>query len=146
LAIRIQISYLGLTDYGDDLPFRKGVFAAPPGSGGIGGQCGFGDNHGQIVFSKTNEDPSFRLTLLGVGQLIREAIIGELRNPQRRTFEHFISQIPINFPEYEPYGRCEYPHPKEHEHTFPYSNGIECFTGELARVVSAVLQSPTIER
>jgi hypothetical protein len=108
----------------------------------VGDGCGYlPDDPGFIAQLGPSVDP----TLADVGQLIREAIVGELREPKRRTFDHFMAQIRIKFPKYQTFDRCEFPHPEEHEHEFPYPDGIVCLAGELAGVVSSMLQVPAEE-
>src|SRR5574341_709282 len=119
----IQALYLGLDSAGGD--FTPSLLRPncddplPPSSNGFVG----------AIDSST----------LAVGVVIREAIVGELRSPGRGVFYTKRGQIPSVSPQYLTFGRCEFPHPPEHGHPFPYPDGISCLAAEAFGAVSLLL-------
>lgn len=136
LAIDIQGAYLGFTVNPDLLPHQVGFFSPPVVA--IAAPCGGPfrpfDN-GSVLFLSP--------TLRGVGAVIREAVVGELRNPGEGVLEANMARIPVEFPDYRTFGRCEFPHPPEHGHAFPFPDGIACLTEELRRAVASI-QPPQV--
>lgn len=82
------------------------------------------------------------VTHLGVGALVRQAITGEFLTPGEGVFEGFMELIPIQFPAYEPVGRCESIDPPGSGGAV-YGNGIECLTGELRGMLDSHLATCT---
>lgn len=131
IAISVQAAYLGLTEYPDTLEHRLGFFTPPS----LSGDC---------IYSFPPEDNGALEPLddnfLSVGYLVRQAMVQELNEPGVGVFESYMSQIPETFPDYEAYGRCEYPHPSGHEHDFPYYDDLACLNGELKAYVDDIVR------
>ncbi len=44
----------------------------------------------------------------------------------------------MQFPTFSGFGRCEFPHPSEHGHSFDYINAIDCIKNEMEPTISAL--------
>lgn len=130
VAISVQEAYLGLTYYSDPEVHRIGFFTSPEVA--VGNSC---DDPFSLNDNGTVE--ALDQTHLGVGQLIRDAMVGELNNPDDGYFESVMARIAIDYPEYRTYSRCEYPHP-DHGHEFPFPDGLSCLTEELGRTLGSM--------
>lgn len=115
-AIAIQVLYLGDVDVPPE--HTPGFFTTPtiPGGSSCDAPLPAGD-HGLVQ----PLDPCH----LAVGALVRQAVVGELRDPNQGVFDSFMSQIPTVCPTYETFMRCE------DDPEMPYPDGLTCLTEEL---------------
>ena len=125
LAVHIQLSYLGLDFFTPPSLSEDCAEALPNG------------DHGVIA--------PLALFQLDVGALIRQAVVGELQSPGQGIFQSLMSLIPIVAPQYETPGRCEFPHPPEHDHPFPFVDGLDCLETQLSETVQVLLELPVPE-
>ena len=71
-------------------------------------------------------------------------MVGEILDPDKGIFEDTMATIPSVCPTYETCGACEFPHPPEHNHPFPYGDGLDCLTGELSGPLDALPPPPGV--
>ncbi|MBI4601214.1 MAG: SBBP repeat-containing protein [Planctomycetes bacterium] len=121
LAIQVQALYLGIVQ-------RGGLFTPPARSGDE-----------PLEPQENGAVAALDRCRLDVAAKIREAISAELEAPRRGSFERRMAEIPKACPDYETPGRCEFPHPPEHGHEFPFADGIDCLTEELGAALRGLL-------
>jgi hypothetical protein len=131
LAISIVTLVLGPTVYGDSLSHLRGHFL-PPTSDDDGGPFPEGDNG---VVEQLDS------SLCAAVASIRAGMVEELQSPNQGLLESRMGQILQVDPNFKTYQRCEYPHPADHDHPFPYANGIACLTAEMRRIADVLIAS-----
>lgn len=135
IAIAVQEAYLGRTEYTDSEPHLLGYYTPPDISEGADCDSPFAvGDHGSVA--------ALDACHLAVGAKLRQAMIGELSNPGMGEFEARMAEIPAACPTYVTFGRCQFPHPVEHDHEFPYADGLACLEAELGRAVQSILVGP----
>jgi len=65
---------------------------------------------------------------------VRKGVIAEILNPKMNLFNQHMLSLNEKVPSYDAFGRCEYPH--EHDHAFPYNDGIDCLTFEIQGILN----------
>ncbi len=71
---------------------------------------------------------------------MRKAIVAELLTYGKEgKLEEIMSTLYKDVPNYTGFGGCEYPHPDEHHHEFPFKDAIDCLIKETKSVTSATL-------
>ena len=137
IAISTQGMYLGWTSYLNDEEHLVGFFTPPALT-----RSEICDNpyepgdHGIV-------EP-LDACRLAVGQLIRQAMVGELQNPGQGIFDTFMGEIPVACPEYVTYQACEFPHPPSHGHPFPYADGLSCLSFVLMQPLVSIMAGPLL--
>lgn len=91
------------------------------------------DDFGRLEFGKNQ-----KITPLGVAEIVRSAIVEEIRDPNRGIYEDKMGLIRSDFPNFKPVHRCEFPHPKEHGHLFPFYDGVDCLIDQLESVLHSL--------
>lgn len=132
VAIFAQAAYLGFPT-----TTATGLFSFPnwPGSETCDATGSANDNGAVGSLGDIN---------LGVASLIRQAMVGELQNPDQGIFDNTMSQIPVQFTGYQTGGACEFPHPPSHGHTFPFADGFDCLNEEVRAALSSLMFTGTV--
>ena len=121
LAIATEGMYLGWTSYPDEEEHLIGFFTPPEVQEDADCDEPYPpDDHG--IVEALDE------CYLGVGELIRQAMVGELLDPGKGVFDSFMAQVPEACPKYMTYQACEFPHPKSHGHDFGFKDGLSCLS------------------
>ncbi len=130
VAIHVQGMYLGWTSYPNREVHRIGFFNPPDfGTDCLEDPYAEGD-HGTVEPLDTCH--------LDVAGLIREAMVGELSDPDQGVFDSFMDQIPTACPTYETFQGCEFPHP-DHGHPFPHEDGLACLNFVMRKPLTALM-------
>jgi hypothetical protein len=133
LTISVMVAHLGVTDSLDDEPHLHGFVSLPE----LSGDCEF-----PYLPADYGSVEPLDACHLAVSDLIRQGMVGEIKSTTGGILDGFINEIPLACAEYETFLRCEYPHPPEHGHEFPYPNGITCLLEEL-RGAAETFPDPT---
>lgn len=121
LTVHIVALYAGSLHY-HNLPHRSGFFYYPDTAFLWG-----------ILYPTSNE---IKLE----GTVIREAIFQQLLDfNDTSKFDNIFNTLYTIAPEYISYGRCEYPHPYQHNHVFPFIDGFDCLKKELKDIISDLI-------
>jgi len=121
----IMVFTVGPSEYEIDVPHRLGYYNPPS----------------VVIEEFSMEDQLAGLgtiepideTTLGALSIVREAVVSEIQNPEKGRFENQMNSLrEIN---YETFARCQFPHPPEHEHEFPFEDGISCLISEMGRML-----------
>ena len=62
------------------------------------------------------------------------------RDPDPAALVSAVNALRDVVPDYPGYGRCEYPHPESHEHTFEYEDAVDCLARELRSMVEPLAE------
>jgi hypothetical protein len=130
-AFEVQALYLGPTEHHLIPPLMPGLFTSPI----VVDPCE------PILPEDNGSVGALDADLLGVAELIRQAMVMELRNPGHGEFDFYMGQIEPFYPGYSPLGRCEFPAPPELG-DFGYTDGIDCVTERLRAVVHFLVAEP----
>lgn len=126
LALAVQADFLGVVADG-------GRFTPPPSPAACNDPITPGQNGSILPYLSCNA---------GVAQIIRQAMVNELRNPNQGNFQSQMSQIPFACPSYTTVGRCTYP-PPDGPGVFPYPNGLTCLSEELRAPLDSLYETMT---
>jgi hypothetical protein len=128
----VMIATVGPTEYEIEVPHRLGYYNLPDPI-----------EYNFEIKKKNNlptpefgtleqmDDPTIQAL-----SITRNAIVAEIQEPNNGIFENQMNSL-REIEGYETFGRCEYPHPKEHGHPFVYEDGIECLISEMGGMIHA---------
>jgi hypothetical protein len=142
LAIDTEIALFGLAADPDD---ENGRFILPQSAIGVIDICPVPE---PAPLSPLSEIGAANGTLLPldpasstVGQIVREAMVAELKNPYHSDFHHIMSRISREAPVFESSGICD-GGPR-----FPFKDTLDCLNQEVLRMVhSTVLPAHELNR
>jgi len=126
----VMIATVGPTEYEIEVPHRLGYYNLPDPI-----------EYNFEIKKKNNlptpefgtleqmDDPTIQAL-----SITRNAIVAEIQEPNNGIFENQMNSL-REIEGYGAFGRCEYPHPEEHGHVFPYEDGIDCLISEMGRMI-----------
>lgn len=113
---------VGRTEYCDELPHVKGFF-----------DIGEDDEFGNVL--------KLDATMLEALSGIRKTIVSNLSDSEQQSTSALSEQFRQDHPAYKGFGRCEFPHPKVHDHPFPFKDDVSCLMEEIQFSIARIKKS-----
>ncbi len=79
--------------------------------------------------------------LVKIGKIIQKGITSSIITGDKKHFLKAFEKIQNKYPLYSSFGRCEFPHPREHGHEFIYNDALECMESEMEPGISALFRN-----
>jgi hypothetical protein len=132
LALNVVLDALGTTSYPDEFHAVGGLFSLPLVAQPV--DCDNAETLDNGVIAPLDR------TSLGVFNIIKDAVVGELRSPGMGILEEGLARIPEEYPDYTTYGVCEFPRVQGGA-TYPFADGLDCLNSEIRASVHSVLEN-----
>ena len=126
----VMIATVGPTEYAIEIPHRLGYYNLPD----------YIEYNFEIKKKNNLPTPEFGTLeqmddpTIQALSITRNAIVAEIQEPNNGIFENQMNSL-REIEGYGAFGRCEYPHPEEHGHVFPYEDGIDCLISEMGGMI-----------